>query len=387
MNREPLQFKALTPEEFPRTCEVLHAALSEGVSPGFVVGVWRLQEASFFHAIAVGKRRETPGAQPMELDTVFDLASVSKVFATAMLAAVLVERGWLRWDLPVQAVFSDYRHPDVRVSHLLSHTSGYAAWMPFWEMLRERFAPTALHEIAISERQNEMRKLVFAQNQECAPGERVLYSDLSFILLGYVLEKILQTPLDEAVLRYVWEPMGISGASYRRTNCSASQGLDLRAAATELCSWRGAVIQGQVHDDNCWAMGGYAGHSGAFASIREVMQFSRALFEGFLTPETLDAFWRPVTQPPHCLRTLGWDTPSVQGSSSGSLFSPRSVGHLGFTGTSLWIDPESKIAVALLSNRVHPSRDNIKIRAFRPVFHDAIRLDLFENQAKLQLRI
>lgn len=372
----PLECKTLSGELFPRTLEVLQEGLSEGVSPGFVAGIWSMKEPNAYHAFALGRRRVIPWEQPMELDTLFDLASVSKVFATAALAAVLVERGWLSWDLPVKAVLEDYPFAEVRVSHLLSHTAGYVAWVPFWEKLRSHFAPTPLQDVPISERQQLMKQMVFAEVPECPPGERMLYSDLSFILLGFILEKIVQMPLDEAVATCVWEPMGITGATYRRTNCSATEGLDLLAAATEDCPWRKAVMQGQVHDDNCWAMGGYAGHSGAFASMGDLMLFVKSLFEGFFTPPTLSALWTQVSQPPGCLRTLGWDMPSLSGSSSGSLFSPQSVGHLGFTGTSLWIDPQSQLAVALLSNRVHPNRDNIKIRGFRPRFHDAVRLDL-----------
>lgn len=377
MNRDPLTLKILDAEHFPRTCEVLKKGLTEGVAPGLVAGIWSLEDPRSYWALAAGNRRTTPSEQPMELNTLFDLASVSKVFATALLAAVLVEKGWLSWDLSVRSVLPEYRHSEVRVSHLLSHTAGYVAWVPYWEKLRERFAPLALDEVSIEERQAAMRQLIFAQDLQALPGDTVLYSDPSFIVLGYVLEKITQAPLDEAVARYVWEPMGIQGASYRRTNHSAQDGVDLRAAATELCPWRKSVVQGQVHDDNCWAMGGYAGHAGSFASIQDVMQFCSALFQGFLSPPILRAMWTPVSQPPGCQRTLGWDMPSPQGSSSGSLFSRHSIGHLGFTGTSLWIDPDSKLAVALLSNRVHPHRENIQIKSFRPRFHDAVRLDLF----------
>jgi CubicO group peptidase (beta-lactamase class C family) len=128
-------------------------------------------------------------------------------------------------------------------------------------------------------------------------------------------------------------------------------------------------------------MGGYGGHAGAFGTIRDVLHFARGLMTGFLSSPVLDAAWTRVQNPPGCDRTLGWDTPSGPTSSAGGHFSEQSVGHLGFTGTSLWIDPKAQLAVVLLSNRVHPSRDNLKIRTFRPQFHDAIRMDL-KNEVK-----
>ena len=136
------------------------------------------------------------------------------------------------------------------------------------------------------------------------------------------------------------------------------------------------MLQGQVHDDNCWAMGGYAGHAGVFGCAEDVLRFAARLLGGFFPKEILGALWTRVALPVGCERTLGWDTPSGLLSSAGKKASARMVGHLGFTGTSLWIDPVEGWAVTLLSNRVHPSRDNQKIRSFRPVFHDTLAEEL-----------
>lgn len=182
--------------------------------------------------------------------------------------------------------------------------------------------------------------------------------------------------LDRAVEDLVWRPMGVKGAYYRKVDRSPLEGREERVAATENCPWRGAVIQGQVHDDNCWAMGGVAGHAGAFGTVMDVLRFASRWCTGFFVAETVSRAWTRVVAPTGCSRTLGWDTPSGESPSVGRLFSQRSVGHLGFTGTSLWIDPDAELAVTLLSNRVHPSRDNIAIRAFRPKIHEAIRADL-----------
>lgn len=176
--------------------------------------------------------------------------------------------------------------------------------------------------------------------------------------------------------------MGVQDAFYARVDRSVEKGrLDL-VAATEESVWRGGVLQGQVHDDNCWAMGGYGGHAGAFGSVQDVLHFSKMLMGGFLSRETLNVTWTRVSRPLGCERTLGWDTPSV-GSSAGQCFSKNSVGHLGYTGTSLWIDLDAELAVCLLTNRVHPIRENEKIKTFRPRFHDAIRID-FERKLSLE---
>jgi CubicO group peptidase (beta-lactamase class C family) len=363
-------------ERFPRTCLVLEAGVSEGVAPGFVAGVWQAQYPDEMNVIPCGQRRIFPTPQPMLADTVFDLASVTKVFATATLAAALVDRGWLSWNTPVAAILPDFPHTNIEVRHLLSHTAGLVAWEPFWQKLWTQFAPTPLWQVPIRVRQKAMRELVFATPLASAPDQQCVYSDLSFLLLGFVLEELTHLPLDQAVKKWVWQPMGILGARYFHIDQIVAEGVLQECAATENCPTRGGVLQGQVHDDNCWAMGGFGGHAGAFAQASEVLHFSKKLFEGFLSRPTLEAMWTRVSMPVGCERTLGWDTPSSGLSSVGAKFSPRTVGHLGYTGTSLWIDQDQELAVTLLSNRVHPSRENTKIKDFRPRFHDAIRLDL-----------
>ena len=368
--------------EFPRTWDVLRAGVTEKVASGMVAGIWNSRIPDRVQLAHTGLRREIPGPLPMEADTIFDLASVSKVFGTATLAAIMVERRWISWDTELQALLPGYPYSGIRLRHLLSHTSGLPAWAPFWELLRERcrelFPGHEVHEIPVPARQKLMRELVFAIPPDVGPETRVLYSDLSFLLLGFALEELTRMPLDQAVSRFVWQPMGITDAFYNRTRQSAAKAVIEQVAATEDCPWRGAVLQGQVHDDNCWAMGGYAGHAGAFGTAKDVLIFARALLSGFVSANTLEQFWRPVALPAGCERTLGWDTPSGAVPAVGRFFSARTVGHLGFTGTSLWIDRDAGLAVVLLTNRVHPTRENDRIKAFRPRFHDALRADLHD---------
>jgi CubicO group peptidase (beta-lactamase class C family) len=369
-----MELEALSFQDYPRTHAVLEAGVREGVAPGFVAGFWSVRDRRA-RAMAVGQRRLEPSAQPLSVDTVYDLASVTKVMGTAALAARLVDRGWIDWETPLPALLPGSPDREVRLVHLLSHTAGYVAWVPLWERIRARFSGRELHRVSVVERQRAMREEVLSIRPEAAPGERCVYSDISFLLLGFALEEVTGLPLDRAVARWVWNPLGIEGAYYSRTT-RAPSAIDDEVAATERCLWRGAVLQGQVHDDNCWSMGGYAGHAGAFGPISSVLEFGARCLSGAFSPAVQQKMWSPVARPSGCRRTPGWDMPSGDLPSLGSRFSPDSVGHLGFTGTSLWIDPTRGLAVSLLSNRVHPSRDNQAIRQLRPRFHDALAEDL-----------
>ncbi|MBC7692771.1 MAG: beta-lactamase family protein [Methylotenera sp.] len=366
---------------FPVAFKTLQDGVAEGVAPGFVAGVWQAAgpQGGTHDLVAVGNRRLTSAsllAQPMEVNTVFDLASVTKVMGTATLAAVLVDRGWITWETPLQALVPEYRFPEIRLKHLLSHTAGIPAWFPLFEKIRAHYPLKSIHQVPVSERQKLMRKLVTDIPPEHPVGKVAVYSDLSFLLLGFALEEATGMPLDRAVMDFVFRPMGLATAHYVRTTQSVESARNPRVAATEDCPWRGGVVQGQVHDDNCWAMGGYAGHAGAFADAADVLKFSVALMKGFVSPCTLHKLWTRVDEPVGCDRTLGWDTPSGSEPSFTKRFSPLSVGHLGFTGTSLWIDPDRQLAVTLLSNRVHPTRENTLIKAFRGRFHEALWQDL-----------
>jgi serine-type D-Ala-D-Ala carboxypeptidase len=376
MKSTQLQLNELLPIEFPLTCKTLDSGLTENVSPGFVAGIWQKKTPDEIWVRAVGSRRILPSTRPMFADTVFDLASVTKVYATATLSAVLVDRGWLSWDTSLKSLLPLFQYPEIKIRHLLSHTAGFSAWEPLWEKVRDHFAPAPLYSIPIKERQAIMRQIVFSIPPVALPGVQTLYSDISFLLLGFGLEEVTQMPLDQAVQKMVWEPMGIQETYFHHIHKAPEEDAQENIAATEKSDWRGAILQGQVHDDNCWSMGGYGGHAGAFGTARDLLHFSRALFQGFLSQSVLKAAWSRVAEPLGCVRTLGWDTPSGESPAAGHRFSALSIGHLGFTGTSLWIDPQAEIAVVLLSNRVHPSCENIKIRSFRPRFHDAVRLDL-----------
>lgn len=376
----------LEPANFGAVLELMREGVSQGVAPGMVAGLWHARDPDTIRVAAVGKRRVFPyelPELPMLPETVFDLASLTKIMATSSLAATLVDRHWITWDTLLGAILPRANWPGVRLRHLLSHTAGFVAWAPLWERLRDRFADMPLQHVPVADRQRAMRELVFEIAPDVKPGTQAVYSDISFLLLGFALEEVTGLPLDQAVQRFVWHPMGLETAFFRHVVDEPVRGRREEIAATEESPWRGGLLQGQVHDDNCWAMGGYGGHAGAFGTVRDVLQFARVLYpawplrgsagaSGFLSRETLRAAWTPVTEPKGCSRTLGWDMPSGDEPAAGRFFSSSSVGHLGYTGTSLWIDPEAGLAVTLLTNRVHPTRENMLIRAFRPKFHDAL---------------
>jgi len=371
-----MKINPFNPSRFSRTFHVIHQALQSRLFPGAVVGVWQRYPQTQVYLQAWGNRREIPSVLPLSAHTPFDLASLTKVLATTALTARLVDRGWISWETPLTQLLPDFAAREVRIRHLLSHTAGLVAWKPFWKALRDQFHPKPLYCVPLLRRQQAMRDLLIAEVPECPMETQALYSDLSFLLLGFALEELTQLPLHHAVQRWVWAPMGIRGLQFYPILNHPSVQIRSEVAATEDCSWRGGVLQGQVHDDNCWLMGGYAGHAGVFGRAIDILLFVDRMMNGFFTPSTFQSLVKPVNHPLGCTRALGWDTPTLGVSSAGKFFSPRSIGHLGFTGTSLWVDLDAQIAVTVLTQRVHPQRNHSDLKAFRPLIHDAIREDL-----------
>lgn len=363
-------------EAFPRLHALAKRLTDSAVTPGLAVGIWcarRLEDPAIF---AFGKARSVDRAEPLKVGTWFDLASLTKVMVTAPLLGVLKDRGWIDWEDPVRRFLP--RAPDrITLRHLLSHTAGYPAWKPYFESLRREFGPDPLWRAPISARKGRAYDLVLEERPSVDPGSRCEYSDLSFLMLGRCLETVFSASLDRAAQEFVFRPMRLKTAHFVEVNRSVEAATDARYAATELCPWRGGVLQGQVHDDNAWAMGGVAPHAGLFADAWDVVQFGAAcLTGGFLKRETQTEMWTRVTVPAGCDRALGWDTPSGAAPAIGSFFSRNSVGHLGFTGTSLWIDLERQAVIAVLANRVHPARENPLFKDERARIHEAIAQDL-----------
>jgi CubicO group peptidase (beta-lactamase class C family) len=228
--------------------------------------------------------------------------------------------------------------------------------------------------------QEAVRRMVAADILEASPGTRALYSDLGFILLDWILETVNGQPSDVLFSEWLARPLGLEHLFFVDLKSPAKTAHARRGrafAATERCPWRGRTLIGEVHDHNAYAMGGVAGHAGLFGTIQDVAVVADAWLSsflrsnGFFDRRQVEEFWLR-SKVPGSTRAVGFDTPSPHASQAGSRFGPRTVGQLGFTGTSLWIDPDRELIVVLLTNRVHPSRENDAIKRFRPALHERV---------------
>jgi len=309
---------------------------------------------------------------PIQPETLFDIASLTKPIATTTMAMLLYERGLLELDAPVSGTVPEFLTDDLRRSEvtfrmLLAHSSG----LPAYERLFLRFST-----------RNDLLQAALATPLTADPGSRAEYSDIGFIILGVALERIAEESMDLFCQREVFGPLGMLNTTF---NPPADLRGEIAPTADERThalqegtkarsTFRNRIIQGEVQDENAFVLGGVAGHAGLFSTAEDVARFAHVLLEGgspILRPETIALFTRCETTPAETSRALGWDTPSSP-SQAGQNFGSRSFGHLGYTGTSLWIDPDRKLSVTLLTNRTWPDCSNQAIKRVRPNVHDAI---------------
>lgn len=358
-----------TPEEVGMSTSRLEHAfrvISEGTRDGSFPGAEILvaRKGVIVAHEAFGSAMKIPTERPMELDTLFDLASVSKLF-TATAAMMLVERGYIRLDDPIYMYLPDSRlaMPDkrgIRLRHLLTHTSGLPSWLPIFRSGEGR----AVYLNAISK-----------ATLSAAPGTAYIYSDLGAILLGLLVEEISGQTLDVFLQENLFDPLGMTNTMYNPT-----EEWQDRAAATELdSSWRRRMIVGEVHDENGAGLGGVAGHAGLFSTARDLAKFGQMFLNlgtyagvSVLSPNTVLLMIQNQTFGLGARRGLGFDLKSATFSSAGDLMGGGTYGHLGFTGTSIWIDPSNQLVTILLTNRVHPTRDASGITQIRPKFHNPV---------------
>jgi len=292
--------------------------------------------------------------------SIFDLASLTKIVATTGMAMVLYERGLLDLEMPLVSLLPEFKSDDSRRKQvtarmLLDHSSG----LPAYEKL---FLRTNDREQLIS----AALSVPLARD----PGSKAEYSDIGFILLGVALERLAEDALDHFCRHEVFGPLGMSHTGFD----PPSHWWALIPPTADDRAFRQRIIQGEVQDENASVMEGIAGHAGLFATAEDLSIFAQAMLEGgrpILRPETLTLFTRRESSPAAGSHALGWDTPSSP-SQSGKYLSARSYGHLGYTGTSLWIDPERQLSVTLLTNRTWPDCANQAIQQVRPAFHDAV---------------
>jgi CubicO group peptidase (beta-lactamase class C family) len=352
---------------------ILHEAINQKAFPAASVAV--THSGSLVALKALGSFTSEAGApsssrslreggqDAVHPTTLFDLASLTKAVATTTIAMLLYERGLLDLEAPVSAIVPEFttdaardpRRQEVTLRMLLAHSSGLPAHEKFFLKARTRA---------------ELLQAAFTTPLAVDPATRTEYSDIGFIILGTALERLADESLDRFSQREIFAPLAM-------THTTFNPPLEIRAKIPPTAddqTFRRRIIQGEVQDENASVLGGVAPHAGLFSTAEDLAKFAQAMLNHgspILRPETVALFTRRESAPPGTSRALGWDTPSAP-SQSGKYFSPQSFGHLGYTGTSLWIDPTRQLSITLLTNRTWPDCSNQAIKQIRPKFHDAI---------------
>lgn len=330
----------MSPERLQAIDRVVQRGLNAGGYPGASVVVGRRGAAVWQKGF--GRLGWTPSSPAVTPDrSIYDLASLTKVVGTTTAAMVLWDEGRLDLDAPVSRylpTFAGGMKDDVTVRHLLTHRSGLPAGRELWRL---------------SNSPNEARNVVLQTPLECRPGQCFIYSDLGADVLGWVVETAAGQGLDVLLHERVFQPLGMSDTQYR-----PADSLAYRIAPTEVTPPRGYPLRGQVHDENAYTLGGVAGHAGLFSTASDLSIFAQMMLNGgtydgvrILSDSAVELFTTRAAG----TRALGWDTADGDGG-SGEYLSARSYGHTGYTGTSIWIDPDREMFVILLTNRVHAAR-------------------------------
>jgi len=327
-----------------------------------------------------------PERIPMSPDTIFDLASLTKNLATTTAVMLLVRDGLVALDDPVAKFlpsFADRDKGEVTIRNLLTHSAGLKPWRGFHELMIQKERKTGERLIGTAEGREWIIDRVLRSGLVHETGEAAVYGDLDFIALGAMVEEVTKTPFDAFCEKQIFEPLGLKDTRFLPLAVDGSEQSALpeplrrRIAATENCPWRERIMWGEVHDPNAYAMGGVAGHAGLFGTAPDVMRFAQVFLDAWhgrselLPPELVRTFSERQHIPASSDWALGWDTPTAGHSSSGQYFGEKSVGHLGFTGTSVWIDLEREAIVVILTNRLHLIAKRSKF-TLRPKIHDLI---------------
>ncbi len=352
-------------KQFARAFALIRDGIVQRAFPGAALAV--THRGALVASKGLGRFTYDENAPEVQADTVFDLASITKVIATTAVAMVLYESGKLSLEEPAAATLPEFvslapKHQKawreaVTARMLLAHSSG----LPAYEKLFE-FATT----------RDDLIHAAMTTRLVAAPGERAMYSDIGFILLGELLAKKADLALNLFARQEIFMPLGMKQTRFKPP---PEWVLEIPPTEEDDQKIRHRVVQGEVNDENAYVMGGVAGHAGVFATAIDIARFAECMLRGggpIIERETVKLFTRREASPAGTTRALGWDTPSRPESSAGRLFSLASFGHLGFTGTSLWIDPGRKLSVTLLTNRTWPDRSSQLIREVRPMVHDAI---------------
>lgn len=345
--------------QFNDVDRVINEAIEDEAFPGAVVLIWK--DGKTIYEKAFGYYTYDKSSLKIKTNTIYDLASLTKVVATTTAAMICYDRNLFSLDDKVANYIPEFGvngKENITLLNLLIHNSGLTAWRKFYE--KDLSADEVLNEIYSSE-------------LEYIPGEKMVYSDLGIITLGKIIEKVTGKSLDVFCNDEIFKPLEMNSTFY-----NPDDSLKIYCAPTEIDHyWRMKSLQGEVHDETSAMLNGVAGHAGLFSTASDISKLMSVLMnkgklndKQFIQQNTIEYFTKRYSEASS--RAIGWDTRSETGSSSGSYFSPNSFGHTGYTGTSIWADPERNLFVVLLTNRVYPTRENTKIQKVRPQLHDAI---------------
>lgn len=344
---------------------LMKQAISENIFPGAVLLVSENKNVRFFAAYGYAN---IFSKAMVTTDAVFDLASLTKPLATALAVMLLVQRGNIQLEQKLCSLLPEFKNSDksdIKLKHLLYHTSGLPDYRPYYKTLSGLPSETRL---------TALRKLLLNEPLIHPIGKKVLYSDLGFMILRWAIEEVSGCRLDHYVTDEIYNFLALEDLHFLEAGKIRP---DTKFVATEKCPWRHLLLEGEVHDENAYSLGGIEGHAGLFGTAQDVYALLSDLLSIYHGYDSSQLFEKEIVRAfferlPNTDKALGFDAPSVRESSSGQYFSQNSVGHLGFTGTSFWMDLDREIIVILFTNRVHPTRDNNAIKAFRPQLHDTV---------------
>jgi CubicO group peptidase (beta-lactamase class C family) len=336
----------------------LNQAISDSAFPGCAISIG--YKGNLIFEQSFGHFTYDTSSPAVKVNSIFDLASLTKVVATTTITMILYDQGRLNLDQKVADIVPAFNgdHKDkITIRHLLTHTSGLPGWVRFYLELQGK--ERIIQEICDIDLIND-------------PGTVYVYSDLGMIMMQKILETIAQKPLDQLVKDYITTPLKMN-----RTFYNPGRQLISQIVPTEISDWHQKLVHGFVHDENTYAMGGVSGHAGLFSTVQDLSIFCQMYLNGgvydekrILKSETIQLFTKRQNIVKGSTRALGWDTRSEQNSMAGDYMSMQAFGHSGFTGTTIWIDPVNQVFVVLLSNRVYPTRENRKISSVRPIIHN-----------------
>ena len=355
-----------------RISRKIETAIAQGIFPGAVLLCAKNQKILFHESYGEADIFEK---RKMTKDSIFDLASLTKPLATTLALSKLIERDQVFLDQKIGSILEEFKtspKADITIDMLLRHTSGFPAHREYFKKI-----------IKTNENPRQfLRHLLVCEELENIIGERQVYSDLGFMVLSWIIEEISGQRLDQFVWEQIYSPLEIDDLFFPETGLKSKKFIQYRQkiVAGQQCPWRKKVLVGEVDDDNAWAAGGVEGHAGLFGNAGSIYKLCFEILKALqnkptrvLRPDIIQNF---VSRKNKHAMVAGFDTPSKEGSSSGNYFSKSSIGHLGFAGTSFWIDPETGLIIIFLTNRVHPLRSNEGIKKFRPQIHDLIFSEL-----------